>query len=147
MALRLLLIISVLLTHLLKDLFRRFPFLLRFPSTALISSNSPFFPTIYFSVMNTLAPKFSESDPSMSDDSERSVQVRPMNLDHYLHDEIHARRDQVADPKNLLHGIDYAHCHALAETLRDYNFGHACGMMTVYFRLPSTQNVLYTLLL
>lgn len=50
----------------------------------------------------------------MSDELKRTIKVNQVRLDHYLHEKLYARVDQVPDPNNLLLNVDKANCRALA---------------------------------
>lgn len=62
-----------------------------------------------------------------------------MNLDHYLHQEIYVKVDQIVYPNNRLRDIDEAHCHALAKSVSNYKYGYTVGTRTVYFSSSGNQ--------
>lgn len=82
--------------------------------------------------MNTSPQNVSESRPFMSDDIGKIVQIHPLNLDHYLLEDIYAKVDQIGDPNKSLHDIHETICCALAESFCNYNYGYVRGMITVY---------------
>lgn len=83
--------------------------------------------------MNILIQHPSESHPSMFDDIEKSVQVQPLNLEHYPRKAVYARDDKIVNQINPQRNIDQTHCFALAIYFRNYNQDHSRGMMTMYF--------------
>lgn len=88
--------------------------------------------------MNISAKESSESRPSMFHDIGQVVQVNPLNLDHYVHDEFYATVGQTLNPNDVLCDINDANFHALAYSFHNYNFEYVHCMMTVYF--SSTDN-------
>lgn len=85
--------------------------------------------------MNATAQRFFHSYLSMSGDIKKAVQVHPLNLYNYRHEEIWATVYQIVDPNKPQRDIDGAHCQALAVFVRNYNYGYASGMIAVHFFL------------
>lgn len=56
-----------------------------------------------------------------------------MNLVHSLYEEIYESMDQIVDAGSPLHKIGEAHCHALAESFRNYDYEFVHGTMTASF--------------
>lgn len=77
----------------------------------------------------------------MSDYIAKSVQVHPLNIKHYLRDEIYTMVDEIEDPNNPLPDNDEAQFLTLADPFRKYSYHHARGKLTVYIYLPSTPEV------
>lgn len=67
----------------------------------------------------------------MSDDVKNAVQIQHLNPDYYLHEQLHARRNQIAESISCLRNNDEAHFHALAESFRSDSQVYASGMMTL----------------
>lgn len=67
--------------------------------------------------MNTSVRKFFQSYPSIYKEFEKAVQAQPFYLNHYLHEEIYAREDQVVGSYNSLRDIDGAYNPALVKRL------------------------------
>lgn len=74
----------------------------------------PFSSTLFYDI-TTLPQRSSESLLSLSDEIGKTVQFHPLNLDHYLQEEIYTRQDQIADPNNSVHDINEAHFGVMAE--------------------------------
>lgn len=83
--------------------------------------------------MNTSVHQSSEIHPFVFNDIEIAVVVHSLDIEHYQHEEIYARNDDIFIQNNSLRDISKAHYLALAESFRNYDFDYACVMMTVYF--------------
>lgn len=56
----------------------------------------------------------------MSDSIDKAVQVHPLNLAHYLHEDIHTRMDHIMNLNYAPRSIDETHCRKLAESFHSY---------------------------
>lgn len=71
----------------------------------------------------------------MGNDNEKSAQIRPLNLGHYLREDMYRKMIQIVAENNPLRDIDEALFCILAECFCNDHSNHASGMMAVYFSL------------
>lgn len=71
----------------------------------------------------------------MSDDSEKTAQDRPLNLDYYQHKKIYARVQQVVDLNKLLADIEKAHSLAPTVWFNSYKYDSVRSTRILYFLL------------
>lgn len=72
----------------------------------------------------------------MPHDLEKVAQAQRLNLDHYLHDDIYARLNQILDLNNSLSNINETRCIKLDESLRNYKYNYLCSILICTFQEP-----------
>lgn len=69
----------------------------------------------------------------MSDDLNKAVHIKCLNIDSYMHKEICTGVDQTVEPENALWDDDEARLRALSDYFHNYTYEHARTMMTIHF--------------